>query len=108
MSREPSFRPPGGILAYTLRGIGGTPVRDLKNIIYSAQSRQALQVYKSYESDTISCVPILLGPPTFYTSNLDVARQLVSGSSAGRSFNKPEAASKTILCASFSELLLQI
>lgn len=50
---------------------------------------------------------MLLGPPTFYTSNLEVARQLVSGTNAGRGFHKPEAASKTILYASFSELLLQ-
>ncbi|KJA21381.1 hypothetical protein HYPSUDRAFT_77809 [Hypholoma sublateritium FD-334 SS-4] len=54
-------------------------------------------IYKCYENDTISFVPMLLGPPTFYTSNLEVARQLVSGTNSARSFHKPEAASKTIL-----------
>ncbi|KAF8966623.1 cytochrome P450 [Flammula alnicola] len=53
-------------------------------------------MYKRFGSETISLVPFLIGPPTFYTSNLDVARQVAS-SSGGRSFYKPETASRSIL-----------
>lgn len=53
-------------------------------------------VYKQYGSDTISFVPFIFGPTGFYTSNLDVARQVAS-SSRGRSFIKPETASGALL-----------
>ncbi|KAF4618306.1 hypothetical protein D9613_011546 [Agrocybe pediades] len=35
--------------------------------------------YKRYGNDTISVVPFLAGPTGFYTSNLDVARQVITG-----------------------------
>jgi hypothetical protein len=36
-------------------------------------------VYKKLKSETISVLPFLVGKPTIYTSNLDVARQVVAG-----------------------------
>lgn len=47
-------------------------------------------------SDTISLVPFLAGAPSFYTSNIDVLRQVAS-SSGGRSFIKPESAGQSLL-----------
>ncbi|KAF9482311.1 cytochrome P450 [Pholiota conissans] len=53
-------------------------------------------LYKRFGSDTISFVSFFSGPPTIYTANLDVTRQVAS-SSGGRSFIKPETASRAIL-----------
>ena len=57
------------------------------------------QAYKHYGNDTVSYVPFLLGPPAFYTANLDVLRQVAS-SSGGRSFYKSPASSGALLYAS--------
>ncbi|KAF8191805.1 cytochrome P450 [Pholiota molesta] len=53
-------------------------------------------LYKRYGNDTISLVPLLAGPPAFYTSNIDVTRQVAS-SSGGRSFAKPDSINRTLL-----------
>ena len=47
-----------------------------------------IAVYKQYDTDTICFVPLLSGSPVFYTSNLDVTRQVVSNG-PGASFVKP-------------------
>ncbi|KAF8483089.1 hypothetical protein JB92DRAFT_1659845 [Gautieria morchelliformis] len=36
-------------------------------------------VYKRYKSETISVVPFLSGSPSIYTSSLEVAKQVLSG-----------------------------
>ena len=53
-------------------------------------------VYKRFGNDTISLVAFLAGPPSFYTANLDVARQ-VAGGGHKTSFIKPEDASRALL-----------
>jgi cytochrome P450 len=54
------------------------------------------QVYKHFQSETISLVPFMFGNPTICTSNLDVARQVaVGGQNTG--FCKPHAASRAVL-----------
>ena len=47
-----------------------------------------MQVYKQYGTDTICFVPFFSGSPVFYTSNLEVARQILSDG-PGASFVKP-------------------
>ncbi|KAF9481644.1 cytochrome P450 [Pholiota conissans] len=53
-------------------------------------------LYQRFGHDTISFIPFLVGPPTLYTANLDVTRQVAS-SSGGRSFIKPEITSRSLL-----------
>ncbi|KJA20056.1 hypothetical protein HYPSUDRAFT_68834 [Hypholoma sublateritium FD-334 SS-4] len=53
-------------------------------------------LYTRFGNDTISLVPFFFGPPTFYTSNLDIVRQ-VAASSGGKSFIKPKSASQSLL-----------
>ncbi|KAF9269583.1 cytochrome P450 [Marasmius fiardii PR-910] len=47
------------------------------------------------ESETISIVPWIVGPPLIYSSNLDVLRQISSGQKS--CFIKPETASRSLL-----------
>ncbi|KAF9051514.1 cytochrome P450 [Panaeolus papilionaceus] len=58
------------------------------------QWRQTL--YKRFNRDTFTLVPFIFGPPTFYTSNLDVARQVIGGGHK-TSFVKPESSSQILL-----------
>ncbi|KAF8155579.1 cytochrome P450 [Crassisporium funariophilum] len=53
-------------------------------------------IYKKYGNETVSLVPYIVGVPTFYTSNLDVARQ-VAGGGHKTSFIKPQSASLALL-----------
>ncbi|CAA7270197.1 unnamed protein product [Cyclocybe aegerita] len=48
-------------------------------------------VYKQYGNDTISVAPFVIGPASFYSANLDVARQ-VAGGEHKTSFVKPKKA----------------
>ncbi|KAF5356947.1 hypothetical protein D9756_006377 [Leucocoprinus leucothites] len=54
------------------------------------------EVYRQYQSEVISIVPLLSGGPSIYTNNLDVARQVISGAHK-TSFTKPEYASEALL-----------
>ncbi len=56
-------------------------------------------VYKSGEN--VSVVPFLIGAPAIYTSNLDVARQVIIGGHK-TDFIKPVSASRALLCVSSS------
>jgi hypothetical protein len=53
-------------------------------------------VYKRFNAETISVLPLLLGRPSIYTSNLDVARQVVAGGVKSH-WIKPEDASEVLL-----------
>jgi hypothetical protein len=53
-------------------------------------------VYKKNNAETISILPWLMGNPNIYTSNLDVARQIVAGG-VKSVWIKPEDASMTLL-----------
>jgi len=64
-------------------------VQNLSQMMYAL-------VYKRFGNDTISLVAFLAGPPSFYTANLDVARQ-VAGGGHKTSFIKPEDASRALL-----------
>jgi cytochrome P450 len=57
---------------------------------------ERFNLYKRYNSETISFLPWLIGSPSIYTSNLDVARQLVAGG-VKSTWIKPESASMTLL-----------
>ncbi|KAI0064334.1 cytochrome P450 [Artomyces pyxidatus] len=50
--------------------------------------------YQGWNSETVSSVPFLLGPPSIYTSSLEVARQIVS-SGPKSAWVKPIATSQT-------------
>jgi len=54
-------------------------------------------VYRQFQSEVISVVPILVGNPSLYTNNLDVARQVIGGEHKS-SFIKPTYASQALLC----------
>ncbi|KAK2462366.1 hypothetical protein APHAL10511_005672 [Amanita phalloides] len=55
-----------------------------------------LQLYEQYGTDTISVVPFVYGSPSFYTSNLEIIRQIApSGPNAG--FIKPLIGSRALL-----------
>jgi len=69
----------------------GTP--DLQSGLWHYKT---YQVYKKYRSENVSFVPFIYGSPGIYTSNLDVARQVVAGGHKS-SFIKPETASEGIL-----------
>jgi len=53
-------------------------------------------VYGKYNAETISILPFLAGNPSIYTSNLDVARQVVAGGVQSH-WIKPEDASQGLL-----------
>jgi len=53
-------------------------------------------LYKKFTTDTISVVPFLLGPSSFWTSNLEVIRQ-VATSGQNSSFIKPTIGSNALL-----------
>ena len=53
-------------------------------------------VYKKFNAETISILPFLIGNPSVYTSNLDVARQVVAGGVKSH-WIKPEDASMSLL-----------
>ncbi|KIM86789.1 hypothetical protein PILCRDRAFT_64934 [Piloderma croceum F 1598] len=53
-------------------------------------------IYKKCNTETISILPFLIGKPSIYTSNLDVARQVVGGGIQSY-WIKPEDASTTLL-----------
>ncbi|KAG5634315.1 hypothetical protein H0H81_002432 [Sphagnurus paluster] len=60
------------------------------------------RLYKDLGSETIAVVPFLIGVPTLFTSNLDVARQILSGQAQGhglkeRHFDKSEAMGRMIM-----------
>lgn len=55
-----------------------------------------LPVYKNCKAETISILPFLIGKPSIYTSNLDVARQVVGGGIQSY-WIKPEDASTALL-----------
>jgi hypothetical protein len=69
-----------------------------------AHSTTIWTVYRRYGNDTISLVPLFAGPPAFYTSNIDVTRQVAS-SSGGRSFAKPDSINRTLLYVLPSSLI---
>ncbi|KAL0960014.1 hypothetical protein HGRIS_011664 [Hohenbuehelia grisea] len=52
--------------------------------------------YKRFGSENVSVVPFMFGVPGIYTSNLDVARQVITGGHKS-SFIKPESASQALL-----------
>ncbi|KAF9010234.1 cytochrome P450 [Cyathus striatus] len=52
--------------------------------------------YKKYQSENVSVIPFVFGVPGIYTSNIDVARQVVAGGHK-TSFIKPETASRALL-----------
>jgi len=53
-------------------------------------------VYRTYGSENVSMVPFISGIPSIYTTNLDVARQVVPGRHK-TSFKKPENSSQALL-----------
>jgi len=55
-----------------------------------------LPVYKKCNAETISILPFLTGKPAIYTSNLDVARQVVGGGIQSH-WIKPEDGSTSLL-----------
>jgi len=93
-----SFQRPGGILDTISPGVGGILVRELFNgvRVLCWCFLTCGTVYKHFGNDTISVVSFLAGPPSFYTANLDVARQ-VAGGALRTSFIKPENASTPLL-----------
>ena len=56
----------------------------------------AYAVYRKYGSENVAIVPFIAGVPTIYTTNLDIARQVVPGLHK-TSFKKPEGASRALL-----------
>ncbi|PFH49865.1 hypothetical protein AMATHDRAFT_4487 [Amanita thiersii Skay4041] len=52
--------------------------------------------YKKFNNETVSIVPFIMGEPALYTSNLDIARQVVAGGHKS-SFIKPISASRALL-----------
>ncbi|KAF8626099.1 hypothetical protein AX15_005083 [Amanita polypyramis BW_CC] len=54
------------------------------------------KLYKQYGTDTISVVPFVVGAPSFYSSNLEVIRQIASNG-PNASFIKPEFGSGALL-----------
>ncbi|KAH0580883.1 hypothetical protein H2248_012042 [Termitomyces sp. 'cryptogamus'] len=55
-----------------------------------------LTFYKQYQNENVSMVPFISGIPSIYTSNLDVARQVVGGGHKSN-FIKPQSASQALL-----------
>ena len=55
-----------------------------------------LTVFRDFGSEVISLTPLLVGDAGFYTNNLDVAKQVISGAHK-TSFIKPERASRALL-----------
>ncbi|KAF4583601.1 hypothetical protein EYR38_002356 [Pleurotus pulmonarius] len=53
-------------------------------------------VYREFKNESFSVIPWLLGPAGIFTSNIDVARQVVAGGQKS-SFIKPEESSGTFL-----------
>ncbi|KAF9448129.1 cytochrome P450 [Macrolepiota fuliginosa MF-IS2] len=85
---RPLFHPlwfPGAFLPSTWWNMG---------IRYPWNNRTTL--YKRFRSEVISLVPLISGDPSFYTNNLDVARQVIVGGHK-TSFVKPEYASRILL-----------
>ncbi|KAG5641385.1 hypothetical protein H0H81_011228, partial [Sphagnurus paluster] len=62
--------------------------------------KAAVLEYQKFGSETISAVPFIFGAPSLLTSNLDVARQVLSGQSQGqlkaRHFDKSEVANRVL------------
>lgn len=56
-------------------------------------------VYKDYDSEVISIVPFLHGPPALFTNSIEVMQQVVSGAAgAGKTtFFKPEDSNAIIM-----------
>ncbi|KAH9478750.1 Cytochrome P450 monooxygenase 124 [Psilocybe cubensis] len=53
--------------------------------------------YKPFPNDTISVVPYLVGSPTFYTTNVDVARQVSGGGHKCSFYKTPESSAAFLL-----------
>ena len=53
-------------------------------------------VYRKYRSENISIVPFIAGIPSVYTTNLDIARQVLPGLHK-TSFKKPEPSTRGFL-----------
>ena len=53
-------------------------------------------VYKKYGSENVAIVPFIAGVPSIYTTNLDIARQVVPGLHK-TSFKKPEGSNRALL-----------
>lgn len=64
-----------------------------------------LAVYK--KSEQVSVVPYLIGQPGVYTSNLDVAKQLVAGGTRSV-WIKPEDASQALMYVCSNSMLLML
>lgn len=68
----------------------------LNHLNSKAKSHAHHLVYKSYGSDTISIVPIVVGDPYIMTANLEVAKQVIGGGVKSPYF-KPEEMSQALL-----------
>jgi len=87
----------GGIQDIFSRGTGVTQVCGIGYCSSTTEiSINYAAAYKQYGNDTISVVPFFTGPTGFYTSNLDVARQVISGAHKS-SFFKHENSSRAFL-----------
>ena len=91
------FQQHGGTLGENLIGCIDLMVRTYVSFIL-LHTQSALFLRQVYAKDeTFSVVPWFVGPPGFYTSSLEVARQ-VAGSGRKSDFIKPEYASEGFLC----------
>lgn len=98
------LNPPGGLLPTSKFNLG---LDFLWNMRFDCKHMSACHhldltkfpiciVYKKCKSETISIIPWLIGKPNVYTSNLDVARQVVAGGIKSQ-WIKPEDASRIFL-----------
>ncbi|KAF8221624.1 cytochrome P450 [Tricholoma matsutake] len=55
------------------------------------------EVYKKWGADSVSMVPFVKGVPSIFTSNIDVASQVVGGFPTRSSFKKPMSSSQALL-----------
>lgn len=87
----------GGILVFVLHGFGKILVRCALEACFSMILIGTTTVYKRFGFDTISAVSFISGPPTLYTANINVARQVLQPSK-GRSYWKSPTSVKPLAC----------
>lgn len=89
----------GGTRVSTSLGTNDLHVSPLSNTRNEVLNK--FPVYKRHGRETVSFVPWLIGKPSLYTSNLDVARQVVAGG-VKAPWIKPESAGRALLLVNAS------
>ena len=64
-------------------------------------------VYRKYGSESVSIVPFIAGVPSIYTTNLEIARQVVPGLHK-TGFRKPRYSARVLLWVASRLLLIQV